>query len=247
MAEPLALQAAVPAYTTAIFEGAQGVLLDEWRGFHPHTTWSTVTLHHALAMVEESDAEEVCTLGVTRAYMTRHGAGPLPTWSPELDAKLCRSGQPDERLARDDPPRLAGPGAAALRGRGRLAGRSTAWWSTAWTTWPAFRRKSAWATGALQTRRSSDCRFRPYPGWLRKRDSRRCWNVLCRFAAKSLSPRFATRLRASVAPIAITGTGPAWQDRTLRDLRFRRHVKEQQLPPALAVGRHEHIPDLAFA
>ena len=44
MAEPLAIQAAVPACTTAIFEGAQGVLLDEWRGFHPYTTWSTVTL-----------------------------------------------------------------------------------------------------------------------------------------------------------------------------------------------------------
>ncbi len=26
-----------------VFEGAQGVLLDQWRGFHPHTTWSTVT------------------------------------------------------------------------------------------------------------------------------------------------------------------------------------------------------------
>ncbi len=28
---------------TVVFEGAQGVLLDEWRGFHPHTTWSTCT------------------------------------------------------------------------------------------------------------------------------------------------------------------------------------------------------------
>ncbi|HEX9066670.1 MAG TPA: adenylosuccinate synthetase [Streptosporangiaceae bacterium] len=26
-----------------IFEGAQGVLLDEWHGFHPYTTWSTTT------------------------------------------------------------------------------------------------------------------------------------------------------------------------------------------------------------
>ncbi|MES2006767.1 MAG: adenylosuccinate synthetase, partial [Patescibacteria group bacterium] len=26
-----------------VFEGAQGVLLDEWYGFHPHTTWSTTT------------------------------------------------------------------------------------------------------------------------------------------------------------------------------------------------------------
>ncbi len=94
MAAPLQFQAVVPEYTTAIFEGAQGVLLDEWRGFHPYTTWSTVTLQHALAMVEESQAEELCTLGVTRAYMTRHGAGPLPTWDPELDARLLDPGNP---------------------------------------------------------------------------------------------------------------------------------------------------------
>src|SRR5690242_19781782 len=28
---------------TVVFEGAQGVLLDEWHGFHPYTTWSTTT------------------------------------------------------------------------------------------------------------------------------------------------------------------------------------------------------------
>ena len=32
---------------TAIFEGAQGVLLDENFGFHPHTTWSTTTFKNA--------------------------------------------------------------------------------------------------------------------------------------------------------------------------------------------------------
>ncbi len=94
LASPLNFQSAAPNYTTAIFEGAQGVLLDEWRGFHPHTTWSTVTLRHALAMVEDSGADEICTLGVTRAYMTRHGAGPLPTRDAELDAKLADPGNP---------------------------------------------------------------------------------------------------------------------------------------------------------
>ncbi|WP_330256610.1 adenylosuccinate synthetase [Nocardia sp. NBC_00565] len=61
-----------------IFEGAQGVLLDEWRGFHPHTTWSTVEPHNARALLAEIDAPAY-TLGVTRTYMTRHGAGPFPT------------------------------------------------------------------------------------------------------------------------------------------------------------------------
>ncbi|WP_433527447.1 adenylosuccinate synthetase [Nocardia pseudovaccinii] len=61
-----------------IFEGAQGVLLDEWRGFHPHTTWSTVEPRNARALLAEIDAPAY-TLGVTRTYMTRHGAGPFPT------------------------------------------------------------------------------------------------------------------------------------------------------------------------
>ncbi|WP_106193184.1 adenylosuccinate synthetase [Umezawaea tangerina] len=59
-----------------VFEGAQGVLLDEHRGFHPHTTWSTVTPDNARALLGGRSAR---VLGVTRTYQTRHGAGPLPT------------------------------------------------------------------------------------------------------------------------------------------------------------------------
>lgn len=61
-----------------VFEGAQGVLLDEWRGFHPHTTWSTVEPSNARAMIDELGRDSY-VLGVTRTYMTRHGAGPFPT------------------------------------------------------------------------------------------------------------------------------------------------------------------------
>ncbi|GAA5076799.1 adenylosuccinate synthetase [Nocardia iowensis] len=64
-----------------VFEGAQGVLLDEWRGFHPHTTWSTVEPRNAHAMLAEIGTTGD-VLGVTRTYMTRHGAGPLPTEDP---------------------------------------------------------------------------------------------------------------------------------------------------------------------
>lgn len=63
---------------TVVFEGAQGVLLDEWRGFHPHTTWSTVEPRNARAMLAEIGASGY-VLGVTRTYQTRHGAGPFPT------------------------------------------------------------------------------------------------------------------------------------------------------------------------
>ena len=63
-----------------IFEGAQGVLLDEWRGFHPYTTWSTTTFANADTLLAEQDYPgEVTHLGVLRAYGTRHGPGPFVT------------------------------------------------------------------------------------------------------------------------------------------------------------------------
>lgn len=62
-----------------IFEGAQGVLLDETWGFHPHTTWSDITAAPALALLEPEADREVRRLGVLRTYATRHGAGPFPT------------------------------------------------------------------------------------------------------------------------------------------------------------------------
>jgi adenylosuccinate synthase len=95
--EGLALSAEVPVCDTAVFEGAQGVLLDEYRGFHPHTTWSTVTAHHAWELVAQAGAEEVAVLGVTRAYATRHGEGPLPTDCPDLTARLPDPGNPWNR------------------------------------------------------------------------------------------------------------------------------------------------------
>ncbi|VTT99138.1 adenylosuccinate synthetase : Adenylosuccinate synthetase OS=Oscillochloris trichoides DG-6 GN=purA PE=3 SV=1: Adenylsucc_synt [Gemmataceae bacterium] len=90
----VAVSADVPPHRTAILEGAQGVLLDEYRGFHPFTTWSTVTAHHAWEMVERLGSEAVSVLGLTRAYHTRHGAGPLPTHSADLTAKLPDPGNP---------------------------------------------------------------------------------------------------------------------------------------------------------
>ena len=68
-----------------VLEGAQGVLLDEWRGFHPHTTWSTSTFANALDLLSEAGVDaDVCRLGVTRTYATRHGAGPFPAEDPSL-------------------------------------------------------------------------------------------------------------------------------------------------------------------
>jgi adenylosuccinate synthase len=72
-----------------VFEGAQGVLLDEWVGFHPYTTWSRTTLANAERLLGEAGYEGKATrLGITRAYTTRHGAGPFASEDPSLSALL---------------------------------------------------------------------------------------------------------------------------------------------------------------
>lgn len=63
-----------------VFEGAQGVLLDEWWGFHPYTTWSTCTFENADKLLAAAGFDgRAERLGVLRTYHTRHGAGPMPT------------------------------------------------------------------------------------------------------------------------------------------------------------------------
>ncbi len=97
-----------------VFEGAQGVLLDEWAGFHPHTTYSTCTFEGALEILRtHAFAGDVLRIGVLRTYATRHGDGPLPTEDASLAPLLpeahnaegpwqgpVRRGWPDALLAR---------------------------------------------------------------------------------------------------------------------------------------------------
>jgi hypothetical protein len=243
MAVPLAFQSTMPDYFTAIFEGAQGVLLDEWRGFHPYTTWSTVTAHHALAMVEESGADEVCMLGITRAYMTRHGAGPLPTSDFELDAKLADPGNP-----------------------------TNAWQGTihrGWLDLVLLRYAVASAGGPLDGlvvnnvddlaklspkmcvgyRCDSDSEVEtlpvsPIPSLAAQEKLtamlERATPVYENIAAAELSEALADE----IAPLAITGAGPSWQDKALHGLWFRQRtlsetkqdVSRSATPPASPSG-----------
>lgn len=74
---------------TVIFEGAQGVLLDEWYGFHPHTTWSTTTFQNSFTLLGEQGYQgKVTRLGIFRAYGTRHGEGPFVTEDKDLGKLL---------------------------------------------------------------------------------------------------------------------------------------------------------------
>lgn len=78
-----------------VFEGAQGVLLDQWYGFPPYNTWSTTTTENALQLLKSwRYTGEVIRLGCLRAYETRHGAGPLPTEDAELTKLLQESANP---------------------------------------------------------------------------------------------------------------------------------------------------------
>jgi len=65
---------------TVIFEGAQGVLLDPCFGFSPHITRTRTNFENADQILGEINYDgEVTKIGVTRAYATRHGAGPFVT------------------------------------------------------------------------------------------------------------------------------------------------------------------------
>ncbi|GIE92923.1 adenylosuccinate synthetase [Paractinoplanes rishiriensis] len=70
-----------------VFEGAQGVLLDEWRGWHPHTTWSTTTFANVASL-----CPSFLRLGVVRTYTTRHGAGPFVTEDKTLELPEMHNG-----------------------------------------------------------------------------------------------------------------------------------------------------------
>jgi adenylosuccinate synthase len=69
---------------TWIFEGSQGVLLDEYSGFHPHTTWSKTAGQNAKNLLAEFEGN-VRNVGVLRSFMTRHGAGPFVTEDPAMN------------------------------------------------------------------------------------------------------------------------------------------------------------------
>lgn len=66
-----------------VFEGAQGLLLDQERGAFPYVTRSHTGVHNALDVAMEAGIETVDITYVTRAYLTRHGAGPLAGELPD--------------------------------------------------------------------------------------------------------------------------------------------------------------------
>jgi adenylosuccinate synthase len=204
---------AVPAHRMAILEGAQGVLLDEYRGFHPYTTWSTVTAHHAWELVGRMGSEAVCVLGITRAYTTRHGDGPLPTSSPELTELLLDPGNPWNRW------------------QGTLR--------CGWLDLPLLRYAASVAgpldglvVNHLDQITGTECRMcTSYQDIALTPSSLpdMGWQTMLTELVQAAKPLLTSTTRADIirtlakiAPIAITGTGPTHKDRTCSGLSFRR-------------------------
>lgn len=71
-------------FKTVIFEGAQGLGLDERHRFFPHVTRSKTGIDNIQEICKFAGISDIHVCYVTRAYLTRHGAGPLPTESDKI-------------------------------------------------------------------------------------------------------------------------------------------------------------------
>jgi adenylosuccinate synthase len=62
-----------------VFEGAQGLLLDQDnKAFFPHVTRSHTGMRNVRILCQQAGIDTIDAYYVSRTYLTRHGAGPLP-------------------------------------------------------------------------------------------------------------------------------------------------------------------------
>lgn len=88
-------------HETVVFEGSQGVLLDEENmDFYPNVTWTDTTFNNALEMIGYAhlDDVEVIRIGCVRPYITRHGAGSMPNECTTLGEMLSESHNVTEKF-----------------------------------------------------------------------------------------------------------------------------------------------------
>lgn len=80
---------------------SHGALLHPWYGFVPHVTQIDPTAQDVFALLKEQKYDgKIIRLGVSRSYMTRHGAGPLVSFNPELTKSIQET---DNNLPQDIP------------------------------------------------------------------------------------------------------------------------------------------------
>lgn len=68
-----------------VFEGAQGLLLDQDnKQFFPHVTHSNTGMKNVRTLCAQAGIVDIDAYYVSRTYLTRHGAGPLPGEDPRM-------------------------------------------------------------------------------------------------------------------------------------------------------------------
>lgn len=78
-------------YKNAIFEGAQGLLIDQDYGIKPNTTHLDTTNCFALEISGYTD--NVSKIGIAKAFCSRHGMGVFPTESKYINTKITDENQ----------------------------------------------------------------------------------------------------------------------------------------------------------
>jgi adenylosuccinate synthase len=197
-------------WENAVFEGGQGVLLDQDHGFPPHTTWSTTTDRHARELLAEAGDVETKVVGCIRCVTTRHGAGPLPSHDADLTAKLADPGNPANPW--QGPLRVGLFDFALYRyalGVQPVDAVAVSWldrFPTSWHTAADFCNAVPAGTHPDPT---------PHPTEARQQEQ------AARLASYRSKPEHLDRetfLRYLGAPVAIKGFGPTADDRTMEDL-----------------------------
>lgn len=90
-----------------VFEGAQGLLLDQdCKEYWPHVTHSKTGMHNVRLLSAQAGIDTIDAYYVSRTYLTRHGAGPLPGEDDSIqhadDTNLPHAYQGQLRFARLD-------------------------------------------------------------------------------------------------------------------------------------------------
>lgn len=67
-----------------VFEGAQGLLLDQSADYWPHVTRSNTGIKNVMSLIENLSVSELNILYASRSYLTRHGAGRI---NQELESR----------------------------------------------------------------------------------------------------------------------------------------------------------------
>ena len=76
-------------FNSIVFEGSQGLLLDQSHEYFPYVTRSNTGMKNVKELIKEMGCqdEDVEVVYATRAYLTRHGAGPFITELPNKPYK----------------------------------------------------------------------------------------------------------------------------------------------------------------